>query len=125
MRLYEFVEPAEDEILASSIIAVANQLKQSVEKGKIDPDNFTVTDLLDLFQINDITIDVEDLYTMIKKPLLKGVIANIQGDKVVFKGHEPVSMNPDEAPDEKEKTVAKMAKSAMKKPSEKNSVFQI
>ena len=94
MRLNEFVEPAEDKALAASIIAVSNHLQQQVETGEINPDNYTVDDLLDLFQSQDIILDVQDLYTMLDKPLLKGIISNIQGDKVVFKGDEPVSINP-------------------------------
>jgi hypothetical protein len=88
MRLNEFVEPAEDKALAASIIAVSNHLQQQVETGEINPDNYTVDDLLDLFQSQDIILDVQDLYTMLDKPLLKGIISNIQGDKVVFKGEE-------------------------------------
>ena len=114
MRLNEFVEPAEDQALAASIIAVSNHLQQQVETGEIDPDNYTVDDLLDLFQSQDIVIDVQDLYTMIDKPLLKGIISNIQGDKVVFKGDEPVSMDSNEQPDDSQKVVANMANSAMK-----------
>jgi hypothetical protein len=114
MRLNEFVEPAEDQALAASIIAVSNHLQQQVESGEIDPDNYTVDNLLDLFQSQDIVIDVQDLYTMIDKPLLKGIISNIQGDKVVFKGDEPVSMDSNEQPDDSQKVVANMANSAMK-----------
>jgi len=114
MRLNEFVEPAEDQALAASIIAVSNHLQQQVETGEIDPDNYTVDNLLDLFQSQDIVLDVQDLYTMIDKPLLKGIISNIQGDKVVFKGDEPVSMDSNEQPDDSQKVVANMANSAMK-----------
>ena len=114
MRLNEFVEPAEDKALAASIIAVSNHLQQQVETGEINPDNYTVDDLLDLFQSQDIILDVQDLYTMLDKPLLKGIISNIQGDKVVFKGDEPVSMNHNKEPDSNEKVVANMANSAMK-----------
>ena len=114
MRLNEFVEPAEDKALAASIIAVSNHLQQQVETGEINPDNYTVDDLLDLFQSQDIILDVQDLYTMLDKPLLKGIISNIEGDKVVFKGDEPVSMDPNEQPDDSQKVVANMANSAMK-----------
>ena len=114
MRLNEFVEPAEDKALAASIVAVSNHLQQQVETGEIDPDNYTVDNLLDLFQSQDIVLDVQDLYTMIDKPLLKGIISNIQGDKVVFKGDEPVSMDSNEQPDDSQKVVANMANSAMK-----------
>jgi len=50
---------------------------------------------------------------MIEKPLLKNIISNIQGDKVVFKGKEQVDTSPQQQ-DQNEKTVASMAKSAMK-----------
>jgi len=115
MRLYEFVDPQDGNAMAASIVAVSNQLQQHVEDGSIDPDNYTVDELLDLFQNNDIILDVQDLYTMMEKPLLKGVIANIEGDKVVFKGHEPVNINPGEEKGSSEKTVASMAGNAMKK----------
>ena len=114
MRLNEFVEPAEDKALAASIVAVSNHLQQQVETGEINPDNYTVDDLLDLFQSQDIILDVQDLYTMLDKPLLKGIISNIEGDKVVFKGEEPISMDSDEQPDDSQKVVANMANSAMK-----------
>ena len=114
MRLNEFVEPAEDKALAASILAVSNHLQQQVETGEINPDNYTVDDLLDLFQSQDIILDVQDLYTMLDKPLLKGIISNIEGDKVVFKGEEPISMDSDEQPDDSQKVVANMANSAMK-----------
>jgi hypothetical protein len=115
MRLYEFVDAQDSNAMAASIVAVANQLQQHVEDGSIDPDNYTVDQLLDTFQDNDIILDIQDLYSMMEKPLLKSVIANIQGDKVVFKGHEPVTIQPGDKKGDSEKTVDKMAKSAMKK----------
>ena len=51
---------------------------------------------------------------MIDQPLLKGIISNIQGDKVVFKGNEPISMDNDKS--DSDQTVAKMAKSAQTSP---------
>ena len=114
MRLYEFVDPQDGNAMAASIVAVSNQLQQHVEDGSIDPDNYTVDELLELFQNNDIILDVQDLYTMMEKPLLKGVIANIQGDKVTFKGHEPVTIDPGEEESGND-TVAKTANSAMNK----------
>jgi hypothetical protein len=52
---------------------------------------------------------------MIKKPPLQNVISNIQGDTVIFKGHEPAPVTP-EMPDQEnsQKVVAQMAQSAMK-----------
>ena len=122
MRLYEFVDVEDNNAMAASIVAVSNQLKQHVEDGSIDPDNYTVDQLLDLFQNNDIILDVQDLYSMMEKPLLKSVISNIQGDKVIFKGNEP-GTGPVDDKDEGSKTVANMAKSAMKK--DRSSAFKI
>lgn len=115
MRLNEFVEPAEDKALAASIIAVTNHLKELVDNGDIDPDNYTVDKLLDLFQSQDIVLNVEDLYTMLDEPLLQSVISNIQGDKIVFKGDETVTINPgQEKEPDSQKVVSNMANSAMK-----------
>ena len=50
MRLYEFVDAQDSNAMAASIVAVANQLQQHVEDGSIDPDNYTVDQLLDTFQ---------------------------------------------------------------------------
>ena len=62
------------------------------------------------------------VYSMMEKPLLKSVISNIQGDKVIFKGNEPET-GPVDDKDEGSKTVANMAKSAMKK--DRSSAFKI
>lgn len=112
MRLYEFVDPENNNAIAASIIAVANQLKQHVDQGKIDADNFSLDQLLTYFQKNDIILDPQDLYSMIQKPLLQGVISNIQGDKVIFKGKEKIDASPQQQ-DQQQKTVADMAKSAL------------
>ena len=113
MRLYEFVDSEDNNAKAASIIAIANQLKQHVDQGKIDADDFSLDQLLDYFQKNDIILDPQDLYSMIQKPLLKGVISNIQGDKVIFKGKEQVDASPQQQ-DQQQKTVANMAQSALK-----------
>jgi hypothetical protein len=73
----------------------------------------TTDQLLDYFQDYDIILDVTDLYNMIQVPPLKQVIANIKGDEVIFKGQPDGSDNPEQKT-EQEKTVAKMAKKAMK-----------
>lgn len=105
MRLFEIEDP-----LISRLIVVSGQLQDAVDKEKVTAE-WTVDQLLDYFQSYDITLDVHDLYNMIKKPPLKNVIANIQGDKVIFKGHDTP-----EAPPEKEskKVVKQMAQKAMK-----------
>jgi hypothetical protein len=111
MRLYEFADPDQDNARAVEIIAVSNELKQDVENRKIDPANFSTDELIDYFDERGIILDPQNLYSMIKKPLLKGIISNIQGDKVVFKGEEPIDTT--DTPDENQATVANMAQSAM------------
>jgi hypothetical protein len=109
MRLFELET---DPGLSAKLVAVTDQLKTDLENNKL---NFGMTtdQLLDYFQEYDIILDVTDLYNMIQVPPLKQVITNIQGDKVVFKGQSDDSENPDQE-SEQEKTVAQMAKSAMK-----------
>jgi hypothetical protein len=109
MRLFELeVDPS----LSAKLVAVTDQLKTDLEDGKL---NFGMStdQLLDYFQDYDIILDVTDLYNMIQVPPLKQVIKNIQGDKVVFKGQSDDSENPNQE-SEQEKTVAQMAKNAMK-----------
>jgi hypothetical protein len=49
---------------------------------------------------------------MVRVPPLKGIITNIQGDKVVFKGHQEDTADKPEGGDS-DKTVQQMAKRAM------------
>lgn len=92
--------------------AIVSKLKNDVDTGKIDTDNFTTDDLLKYFEKVSINLDINDLYDMIKNPPLSNVIKNIQGDKVVFKGHDDTPVSPDET--QSQKVVDQMAQSAMK-----------
>lgn len=112
MRLFEF-DRDQDRAMVSKIVALTNQLDQDVKNGKIDADNYTLDELLSYFQNYDVILDANDLYNMIKVPPLKDIISNIQGDKVVFKGHQGVTAEKPEGGDS-EKTVQQMAKRAMK-----------
>lgn len=110
MFLFEFDQSG---ALVAKIVALTNQLEQDLEDGKIGTD-YTVDQLLDYFQKYDVILDVNDLYNMIKVPPLKTVIKNIQGDKVVFVGQEESSPKYDAPESDDKKTVAQMAKRAMK-----------
>lgn len=106
MLLYELDGP--DPLLAK-IITVSDQLKSLVDKGSTK--DWTLDQLLAYFQKYDVSLDKKDLYSMIKKPPLKDVITNIQGDKVIFKGAEdPVAPEQDDS----QKVVKQMASKAMK-----------
>lgn len=109
MRLFEFND---DNVTVAKIIALTNQLKSDLDNGKIG-DDYTVDQLLDYFQEYDVILDVDDLYNMIKAPPLKDIIKNIQGDRVVFKGQKEDTIDKPPTPDN-DKTVAKMAKHALK-----------
>lgn len=110
MFLFEFDQ---DSALVSKIVALTSQLEQDLEDGKIGP-GYTVDQLLDYFQKYDVILDVNDLYNMIKVPPLKTVIKNIQGDEVVFVGQEESKKTYDAPEGDDKKTVAQMAKRAMK-----------
>ena len=112
MFIFEF-DQKQDSAMVTQIVALTNQLQQEIDDGEIDPDNYSVDNLLDYFQEYDIILDVDDLYTMIKVPPLKDVVTNIQGDKVVFKGHQGDTAEKPQGGDG-EKTVQQMAKRAMK-----------
>ena len=109
MLLYEFTGIND---LASQLVATTSQLKAGIDSGQ-EKTKWTVDELLHYLKGNDIQIDKSDLYNMIKKPPLKNIIDNIQGDTVIFKGQE----SPD-APtdiDQNKKIVSTMAHNAAKK----------
>lgn len=113
MRLYEFDY---DEEMSSKLSILADQLKTDLED---DEDmSMTVDELLDYAQLNfDLILDITDLYDMIKNPPLDSVIANIQGDDVIFKGQDSSSNIDHESivdPEKQDQIVSKMAKRAMK-----------
>lgn len=109
MRLFELDQ---EKATVARIVALTNQLKQDLDKGKIDAENFSTDKLLNYFRKNDIILDRDDLYSMVKQRPLKGVVTNIQGDKVVFKGTKDSEST---EPDENKKTISKMAKHALNK----------
>jgi hypothetical protein len=108
MRLYEFDD---ESAYVTKIVALSNQLKNDLDNGEI-PLDFSVDNLQDYFRRYDVILDREDLYNMIKRPPLKDVIRNIQGDKVVFKGQNAPGEQPK---DDNQKVVAQMAQNALKK----------
>ena len=110
MRLFELdsTEP-----MATSIVAVTDQLKSDLDTGKIDPEQWDTDKLLSYFHKYNIILGKNDLYNMIKNDPLKKVIDNIQGNKVVFKGNK--EEKPTTEPEKADKVVKDMAKNAMKK----------
>ena len=107
MRLFELSNPNP---LLVRLVAVTSQLTSEIDSGDQHSD-WTVDELLNYYKDNDIILDKEDLYDMIKKPPLKNKISNIQGDNVIFKGQE-TPVEPEE--EESKKVVKQMAQKAMK-----------
>ena len=105
MRLYEFAGSP----LLIRLVASTSQLKSEIDSGEVHSD-WTVPELLQYYRDNDIVIDKDDLYNMIKNPPLNQSIENIQGENVIFKGQTPEQ---ELEPDENKKVVAQMAKNAM------------
>jgi hypothetical protein len=98
--------------LSTKLIVLVNQLKADVENGVVDPSSYTTDEFLTYLQDKgDIVLDVTDLYDMIKNPPLNTVIKNIQGDQIIFKGHDDNSKNPDQS--QSQQVVQQMAQSAM------------
>jgi hypothetical protein len=107
MFLFELADPA-----SAKLIVLVNQLKTDLDNGIIDPSSYTTDEFLTYLQDKgDIVLDVTDLYNMIKNPPLNTVISNIQGDKVVFKGHDETQPSADTS--QSQQVVQQMAQSAM------------
>jgi uncharacterized protein YfbU (UPF0304 family) len=108
MFLFELADPA-----SAKLIVLVNQLKTDLDNGIIDPSSYTTDEFLTYLQDKgDIVLDITDLYDMIKNPPLNTVIKNIQGDQIIFKGHDDNTENPDQS--QSQKVVGQMAQSAMK-----------
>ena len=107
MFLFELADPA-----SAKLIVLVNQLKTDVENGIIDPSSYTTDEFLTYLQNKGgIVLDVTDLYDMIKNPPLNTIISNIQGDQIIFKGHDDTQAPPDET--QSQQVVQQMAQSAM------------
>jgi hypothetical protein len=107
MFLFELADPA-----SAKLIVLVNQLKTDLDNGMIDPSSYTTDEFLTYLQDKgDIVLDVTDLYDMIKNPPLNTVISNIQGDKIVFKGHDDAQPEQDQS--QSQQVVQQMAQSAM------------
>jgi hypothetical protein len=107
MFLFEFT--GADPLLVK-LVAVTSQLTSDIDSG-LQHSDWTVDELLNYYRQNDIMLSKDDLYDMVQNPPLNSKIANIEGDNVVFKGHE-TPVEPEE--EDSKKVVKNMAKKAMK-----------
>lgn len=113
MYLYEF----DGDPLVVKIAAVVNQLKNEIETKK-KPAQWSDKDFVSYLEANGIPISLSDLHSMIEKPPLKNFISAIEDHQIVFRGQKSPN-TPDDAMKDAQnnkKTVAAMAKSALKKP---------
>jgi hypothetical protein len=106
MRFFEFAGPNP---LLTKLVAATSHLKSGIDSGQEHSD-WTTEEFLDYLQSNDITLDQDDLYDMIKNPPLNNIISNIQGDKIIFKGQSEEQGSHDV--DKDKEIVKSMAKKA-------------
>lgn len=112
MKLYEFDDIDRDAIRITGIVSqLLSRIKDTDFKGK-----YSLKSLLNTLSEKGYDIDRGEFLDMIKNPPLKNIIANVQGDRVVFKGEEQetddnLAVDQDETSD----TLEKMAKRAEKK----------
>lgn len=106
MLLSEFTDDDQ-----GALVVAADRLLHDLDIGKISGE-WDVDQLLDYLEKYDIIRDVDDLPDMIKKPPFNKIIANIQGDKIVWRGAE-MPITPNNVTDQNEKTVKQMAKRAV------------
>ena len=109
MKLFEF---ADDDPLRVKLVAVTNQLKERIGKGG---QTITTDELLNFLKQNDVILDKDDLFDIVKKDPLRNIIHNVNKDEVVFKGQEGAEeLGATPGPDEHEKTRQQMAQKQMK-----------
>lgn len=110
MLLYEFVEDNTDMIVLSGVVSqIHNRIKDTGFDKK-----YSLESLLNTLSDRGIDLDREKFIELIKHQPLKNMIANVQGDNVIFKGEgSEDSENIDI--DSTTGTLEKMAKRAEKK----------
>lgn len=102
MRLFEF---AQDDPLRVKLTAITSQLETRF-KNQDQP--LPLEFFLDILRKNDIAVDENDIYDIIKKEPLVNIIDSIEGGNVIFKGHSG-AQGEEEGPDENQKTLQSMA----------------
>lgn len=116
MLLYEFDNTTP---LRTKLIAVTAQLHSIVEKNskKKNWKPWSKSKLQNYLTKNDIILDDEDLFDLVKKSPLNKVISNINDDEVTFVGVDGDHSMPQTEKTKKDKkdTVASMASKAQSK----------
>ncbi len=120
MRLYEF-EVLEDEFESDDPLRVATTAALSRIKADIEDSGYKgeykVKSLLSALRKSGVNISHEELIQVSKQEPWSNLIANIKGDRVIFKG-DPDSDTSNTEPDDSTDTLKKMANRSEKKHSE-------
>jgi hypothetical protein len=105
MRLDEVIDDGSDKLAAIGQFLL-KRAEDTAAKKKISVDAF-----IQLANQNGINLTADRLNTLIQKDPLKNIIANIEGNDIIFQGQDQVSntMSVDQA----RKTVDSMAKRAL------------
>jgi len=115
VRLREFTISEEDDSLRVNLTGLVSQLLGRIQDTGTKK-SFSLTAFLNLLSKHGIPIDEEQLRDMVKEEPLKNLIANVKGDKIIFKGGseddtgEDASLEPEDTTD----TLKKMANRASK-----------
>lgn len=111
MRLFEFTE---DNSLQVKLTGIISQLV-----GRLNDTDMTkpysLTSLLSRLRNSGISLSPDQFRQMIEQEPLSNLIADVQGDSVVFKDHAATMDNQAEAPEDTTGTLKKMADRAEKK----------
>lgn len=109
MRFREF----DSDNLGVRLTGIIGQVHNRIRDAGYKKD-FSVTSLLNILNSKDINIDRDEFINMLQDEPLKNMIANVKGDRVIFKG-DLDSDSDAESPERSTSTLEKMAKRAVKK----------
>lgn len=116
MRYYEFaLYEAEENPIATKLAAIVGQISANIkDTGAEKP--LSVDALLKLLADDDIELSRKDLESMLDKPPLSNLIANIQGDNVIFLDPDNDDQGDATDPDKSSETLKQMATQAANQP---------
>lgn len=108
MLIREFQDPSVQKLAAIGQFL----LKRAQDTAAVKP--YSVDAFIDLARENGINMDRERLMTLATQPPLNGIIANIEGNDIIWKGSETITPDGDTmSVDQARKKVNQMAKRAI------------
>jgi hypothetical protein len=114
VKLFEFEPDFEkNNPLRVATVAALSRVKAEIEDTAYNGE-YKVDALLKALRDNGVRMNHEELIKVSKKEPWSNIIANIEGDNVIFKG-DPDSDSSNTQPDQTSSTMDKMAKRAAKK----------